>query len=471
MTGLGSLFGFGGQRTARAAPTKTQGVAGFSVYGGYLATLERNPLLVGTRRYETAADILANASIVAAGTRYFLNLLAKANWSVEPAEDQGEGKASDEAKAAAEFLESVLYDMDTSWVRIVRKTGFYCFHGFGIQEWTAKRRDDGQIGFRDVETRPQHTIERWDVDETGAVLGVAQRSPQTAREIYLPRQKLVYLVDDRMTDSPEGMGLLRHLVEPAERLKAYLKLEGIGFERDLRGMPVIRLPITAINNLVKAGELKEEEAQALIQGAKDFVKTEVKKPNTGLVLDSQPYTNTTADGASVSSVMQWSAELLRGESNGIEHLGAAVNRVNREMARIIGCEHLMLGEGSGSRSLSEDKSQNMYLQVDSTLGDIAEGYERDVVGPIWDLNGLDANLKPTLKTEGVRFRDVEQVARVLRDMATAGAVLSPDDPAIDDVRDLAGISRQPELAVDVLQRSRPGETVLPDKADLPEKDQ
>jgi len=45
----------------------------------------------------------------------------------------------------------------------------------------------------------------------------------------------------------------------------------------------------------------------------------------------------------------------------------------------------------------------------------------------------------------VTFRDAEKVAGVLRDMSTAGAVLDPDDPVINDVRDLLGVSNAPEM--------------------------
>ena len=119
----------------------------------------------------------------------------------------------------------------------------YRFYGFSIQEWTARRRDDGFLTFADIAPRSQRTIERWDVDEAGQVLGALQRSPQTQEEIYLPREKLLYIVDDTLNDSPEGLGLFRHLVAPSRRLKRYEQLEGFGFETDLRGIPIGRSPV------------------------------------------------------------------------------------------------------------------------------------------------------------------------------------------------------------------------------------
>ena len=77
----------------------------------------------------------------------------------------------------------------TPWHRIVRRLSMYRFYGFSIMEWTAKRRDDGLLTFADVEPRAQRTIERWDVDETGKVMGALQTKPANAAgDIFAPRE-------------------------------------------------------------------------------------------------------------------------------------------------------------------------------------------------------------------------------------------------------------------------------------------
>lgn len=451
---LGGMIDFlGVPRPSKVQPTKTAGVGGFTAYGGVVDTGERNAKLADpNQRWTTYSDILTNVSIVAASVRYFLNLVAKSNWKVEPAA-LGDEEPTDDAIAAAEFLESVIYDMDTSWSRVVRRSAMLKFHGFSIQEWTAKNRDDGQIGLQDIQSRPTHTITGWDLDANGAVLGVVQTNPKDFTQIYLPRAKIVYLVDDTLTDSPQGMGMLRHLVEPAERLKAYLRQEGFGYERDLSGIPIGRAPLAEIERLVAAKTITEKEGAAMKGIITDIVKMQVKQRDTGIVLDSAIYKGASSDGETISSTYKWALDLLTGGGTAFGDMNEAINRLNREMARILGTEQMMLGETAGSRSLSEDKSQSLFMQVEAILGDMAEGYERDVVGPIWALNGLDDDLRPTLKFEAVEFRDVQKIAAALRDMSVAGAMLQPDDPAIDDVRDLLGVSRSPQdgLAVSLAQ--------------------
>lgn len=445
---LSNLFGamIGRQPVA---PFQEQGTSGTAVWGGFVENIEKDPRLSGTRRYITVSDMLANVSIVAAGLRYFLNLAAVPSWSVEPATDQADGTSSDAALRAADFLQDVLLeDLGTSWSRVVRRSGNFRFHGFAIQEWIAKRRDDGMIGLEDLESRPQHTIEQWDVDPHGKVLGVGQRSPQTGELLYIPRQKFLYLVDDTLSDSPEGFGLFRQLIEPSEMIREYLRLESMGYERDLRGIPIGRAPLAEINAAVQKGQITKDDQSRMLKGIRAFLKMEAKAKNTSLLLDSSTFIGTTADGTTVSSTGKWGMELLNAQGTSHQELGTAIDRLTHDIARIIGAENLLLGgAGGGNRALGEDKSRNLYLAVNGVVQDIREGAQRDLVTIIWTLNGLPENLKPTLKVEDVAFKDAASIATTLQAMAAAGAVLSADDPAIDDVRDLLGISQQPAEAV------------------------
>lgn len=415
-------------------PRRDMGVPGFSVVGGQIQTIERNPKLVGEQKYITASDILANVSIVAAGMHYFLNLVASPEWRVEPADE------SDEAKRYAEFVESCMYDMDASWSRTIRRAGMYRFYGFSVQEWTAKRREDGLIGYSRIESRPQFTIQEWDVDETGFIRGMVQLSPYDYKSHYLPRNKVIYLVDDTFSDSPEGFGLLRNLAEPADRYAEYQRIEGQGFERDFRGIPIGYAPRAEVMAAVEEGALTLAEANSILGGLEKFVQMRNKATNTGLLLDSSTYSSVSETGTNVSGAKKWGIELLTGSAQGIEHVGAAIKRLEYSMAMILGVEGLLVGSEGGSRALSEDKSRNLYLTVNSCINDIAETYEKDFINPLWTLNGFDNRLKPSLRAEDVAFRSVEQVTAALRDLATAGGVLAPDDPAINEVRGMLGLS-------------------------------
>lgn len=425
---------------SKVSPFKEIGTSGVAVFGGQIISREKDPRVFGQQRWLTYGELVTNTSIVAAGVRYFLGIVAASKWTLEPADE------SDEAKKNAEFVESVINSMETPWRRVVRRAAMYRFNGYGIQEWTAKKREkDGKIGLDDVEARPCHTMDHWEVDERGTVTGIWQRSPQTGQLLWLPRQKIMYMVEDSVTDSPEGLGLYRHLVDPYLRLMRYQNLEGLGFDRDMRGIPIGRVPYGAIARAVAAGTLTDEEGKRYTSAVESFVKMQTKSEDTSIVLDSAPYVVETQSGQSISGVMQYGLELLQGQQPGFADLNNALARLNREMARIIGVEHLLLGESAGSRALSEDKSRNFYLTTNGSLDEVADSANKDIVTPICDLNGIKEDMRPKLKHSDVSFRAVTEITQALQQLATAGAVMMPDDPAVDEVRDMLGLSKSPEM--------------------------
>lgn len=421
------------------SPTETIGAPGTAVFGGFIQTEEKNVNLSSREeRYKTFSEILANTSIVAAGTRYFLNLVAKADWTFAPSEADTDGKF------AAMAEEALTEDPSTSWQRIVRRAAMYRFYGFSIQEWTARRREDGVLTFADIAPRAQLTIEKWDLDEEGNVLGALQRSPQTQQELYLPRPKLLYIVDDTLSDSPEGLGLFRHLVAPAQRLARYEQLEGFGFETDLRGIPLGRGPFSRLAEQVEAGTISQAQRIKIEAPVRSFIKNHIKTAKIGMLLDSIVY-ETKDEAGRPSNVPQWSVELLKGSATSFAENAAAIERLNREIARILGVEQLLLGSSSvGSFALSRDKTSAFFLLVDSALKELEDAIKSDLLQVLWDLNGWPDEMMPEPSTEAVKQTDVEAIAATLRDMATAGATLDPADPVIGEVRDLMGVSRPPE---------------------------
>lgn len=425
----------------RARVTQTLGVPGTSVVGGYVQYDEQNANLVGSNKWISFSEALVNVGIVGAGVRYYLNLIARATWKAVPPDDSGEAGAK-----AAKFMEEVLGDMDTPWARVCRRASMYKFHGFSIQEWTAKKRDDGKMGMLDIEPRPQQSIERWDTTRTGRIKGVVQRSRTSGEEIYLPRKKIVYMVDDSLTDSPEGLGILRHIVPHAKRLQRYESLEGIGMETDLRGVPVGRVPMALLQEAVKSGKLSQEEADQAKTVMEDFIKNHIASEERGLVLDSLPYMAQDEKGTP-SPVPQWAIELIQNNTTALPDIAKAINRLTHTIARLIGVEHLLLGTEKGSFALSRDKSHNFFMVVDSALGEMAKTMEKDVRDPIWALNGLPKELKPSLVPETSRFRDIEQITGALKDLAAAGVQLSVEDPIVGWLRDLIGAPRLEETGI------------------------
>jgi hypothetical protein len=429
---------FGATKPKRSNPGETIGVVGVVSTGGWLEDNEKSAALVGTERYRTYSELLSNVSIVAAGVRYFLNLVAKAEITVTPSENDTEGKYADLVEDALK------HDSSTPLHRMVRRAAMYRFYGFSIQEHIWKKHEDGHWTLKDVAPRAQRTIEQWDMDDQGNVSGAIQIAPRDGSPIYLPRDRIMYLVDDTLSDSPEGLGLFRHLVAPAKRLQRYEQLEGLGFDNDLRGMPVLRGPIDELRKKVNAETITKAARSKMLQPIVDFANGHVRGANQSLILDSETYA-AKDDANRPSNVYKWSVELLKGDSRGsLEYIAAAIDRINREIARIMGVEQLLLGDGQGSYALSKDKTNSFFLIADSTLKEVIEAVYDDLVGPMFRLNGWPEDMMPTLEAEAIRFQDIEKIVDAISKMASAGAILAPDDPAINEIRALLGLSPAPE---------------------------
>lgn len=421
-------------------PEQRLGVAGVNIVGGYISPTDKDAALQGRQRYLTFSEMIANIAIIATAVYYFSSLVGKAEWSVEPADDDNPA-----AVKVAEFVEDCMHDMETPFDRIMRRACMYTFYGFSIQEWIAKPRDDGFIGMLNIEPRPQVTIERWDCTELGVLNGVFQRTPVGGQILYMPRNKLIYLTDDTVNASPDGIGLLRHCVKAALSLSRMEDLEVWGFETDLRGVPKVVAPLAELDKMVANAEITKAQKQQILAGAQQFAANHVKGASNGFVMDSATYID--EQSGSISNVPKWSIDLLKSDGGSHADIGAAINRKQIEISRVLGVEHLMLGGssrgggGGGSMALSQTAIQRTYLMVNGALMALGSAFTSDFIKPLMTLNNHPKELWPKLKPAEISYRTIEEVTTALQAMAAAGAPMMPDDPAVGEVRDLLGLSR------------------------------
>ncbi len=204
---------------------------------------------------------------------------------------------------------------------------------------------------------------------------------------------------------------------------------------------MVRAPLTALQQLVNDDKLTSTQRDALLAPLRDFVSNHTKNPSLGMLLDSQPW-RTTDERQTPSNTYQYTAELLDGGSYSLEEMANAITRINMEIARMLGVEHLLLGESSaGSFALSRDKSDNFGLIVDSTLKELREAFEADLLRPLFELNGWPVEMMPKLVTDTNATRDIEQISSAIRDLASAGVVLDREDDAVSELFRLLGLPR------------------------------
>lgn len=404
-------------------PENRLGFPGFNVYGGYLQDKETDARLRGRRKYKTYSEMIANVPIILASVSYFKNILGKSSWKFDPVDD------SEEAERYAELVSDIMHDMNRSFEKVVERSAMYYFYGFSIQEWVAKRRDDGVIGFADIAGRPQFTIEQWDVDDHGDIQGVVQRVDHEAQGIYIPRSRLVYLAEDSIDDSPTGLGVLRGVVKAAHRIQVYQHLEGMGFDTDLRGIPIGYGPLSELQDQLRNGRITESEYTTIISPMIDFLTNKSATFDKGLMLDSATYRGFD-DAGTPSNVKKWDVKLLESHSQTQTEIDKAIVREIHEIARTLSTEHLVLGDSErGSFQLAKSKIDNFYVIVTTIAHTIKRAYEKDIICKLAELNGWEKKLMPKIQVDLAKQDDPEIISSVLKDLAAAGMVLPPASKA------------------------------------------
>lgn len=417
--------------------------------------------------------MILNVAIVATGLRYFASMISGVKWTVKPPaaapkDDKnvqpgaGPGLTAPDWEKACEYANCVrmnMQSMDVPWYKVVRTAGQFKWIGMNIQECVARRMEGiapGYIGIGTVEHRPAETISQWYLEpQSNYVLGWEQRDPNTNEQFDLDRDRCIYLVDDTLTSSPDGVGLLRHIVELCDELAKLTKLEGQTYETDLRGIPVGYAPTAVLDDWVARNRLTRAQADSKLSGLKDFIENHMKNPKLGVLLDSGAYTSQDHI-RTVSAQRMWMLELLKGNGIGLAEINTAIQRKTHEIARALGVESFMLGaESKGSLALSEDKSRSLIELIKATLTEIAWCLQKDYVGKIFELNRWDKKLMPELMPDAVALRSVSQIVDAISKLALAGATLDRNDPLINQIRGMLNLVDQPEITPEMIAATMP----------------
>ena len=415
-------------------PDEQVGTGGTASWGGYPSSNEASADMRGAARLKTYGDMVRNVAIIATAVRRTYRLIGGVEWTMAPARGDQIDEAA--AKDAAEFAEHAILKAPRrpvgSWAKRIASAEFF---GASVQELTYRKDGDSRWPDRwvvdRVDWRTTETITRWDVSRAGDLAGVWQLPPDTGGEVYIPRWKLLYHVDDELSDSPEGVGLLRHAAETVRRLGVYLGLEGKGFQNSVNGNMVGRSPRADM----KAGKMTDAQIETAESGLKDYLQNHRRKEDLYALLDSKTYRN--PDG-SPSNVPMWGIDTLKAE-NDLKELGEAIRRDLWMCALALNVEHIMLGSAGGSLAMQAQKSADYYRFVEGILENVAGVIARDAVDVVWALNGLDPALKPSPKFSRLSFHDVLELIAALKDLSTAGLTLDRSDDAVKAVFEFLGL--------------------------------
>lgn len=398
----------------RPPSTIEVGAPGLRHYGGRIDE-EYHPKLRGGRAAAIYEEMRDNDAVVGAIFYTIESSLRAVEWKVEGPD-----------KAEADFLKACMEDMEQSWEDVVGDALSFLTYGWALHEVVYKIRagegsnpryrsayDDGRIGWRQISLRAQRTIDRWDIDDQGQILGCWQQVPATAGEYerYLPMDRCVLFRTSTRKNNPEGRALLRNAYRSYYFKKRLEEIEAIGISRDLGGLPVVHVPATIMSSNATAGQ------RSIRASMESLVSQLHRDEREGVVFPSE----TDADGKPTGYKLQLLA------SAGQKQIPAdpVIRRYDARIAMSMAAEFLLLGtEKQGSFALGAEKSGNFLRSLSWYIDQICSQLNKGPVRRLYEVNNVPVEKRAKIVAGEIDMPGLQELGLFLQQIAGAGLIHS-----------------------------------------------
>lgn len=356
-------------------------------------------------------------------------ILRKAEWRVEP----GEGPKSIQY---AEFLEQCMEDMSHTWEDFVAECVNMFAFGFSLFETCYKRRlgpdgrqgskyDDGLIGWRKHAPRAQESILYWIWDDEGGLQGAVQLAAPDYHTVPMPIEKLLLFRTTSLKNNPEGRSLLRNVYRSWFFKRRIEEVEGIGIERDLCGIPVLKASAEAL------------EAMGGMAAAMKLVSNIRVDDQAGVVL---PMAYDEKGNPLVTLELMKAAGAKQTDPN------ATIGRYNSDILNTVLAGFVQFGQTpTGSRSMHMSATQIFSLAISAFMDSVAAVMNRIAIPRLCQLNKFDLKQIPTLVPGEIGVRDLEELSQYVFQLSQSGLSFI-DKPTQDYIRKVGRLPEMPDDA-------------------------
>ncbi len=411
-------------RNGRAASLpRPVGVSGVVTYGGVVVNDDYDRSWRGIERDKTIIA-MANDPLIGAVLLGVEMLVRRVDWRVDPADE------TPAAEEAATFVQDCLDDMEDHWPGdTLAKILSYLPWGWSCLEIVYKRRagsaavppsrfDDSRTGWHRWALRPQVTRYGWEFDGDDPVV-LIQQDPASYQRIRIPLAKCLLFRYASRDNSPEGSTPLRIAYDAWYNKRKLQRIEAIGIERDLAGLPVGRVSASDI-----AGN------SAVYQAMQTIVTNIRNDAQAGLVLAS--------DRDEGGNFYQDVSLLSTGGQRSFD-TDPIIKRYANEVVTVFLANVMRTGQdATGSYALAETQGGLFQQAIGAHLDTIAQTITEQAIGPLCRLNGIPAEVWPVLAHGDIESADLAQLGTYLTNLATAG--LLADTPELRSfVHEVAGL--------------------------------
>jgi hypothetical protein len=397
------------------------GATGLSIYSGRIYE-EKLPRLQGDG-WRLALQDMQNDAVIGAMQTALEMLSRQVSWDIEPYSDDREDQ-----KEAEFFRQCLFEDMAVTWQDTLSEIMSFLYWGWYFPEICYKRRagesrdktkdskfSDGKIGWRKFAPRAQESLEEWELDEFGEVVAMIQRPEPDYELRRIPFEKALHFRTSSHKGNPEGRSIYRNAYREWYFKVNIQNIEGIGIERDLAGLPVIKAPAELFS--ADASESEKNLLRMLQQTVKQVRRDEAE----GIVMPRAFDDN----GHELFDFMLLSTGGRRQFDTNL-----VIDRCDHRMLMSILADFLLLGSKSvGSYALSTDKTEIFTSALSAWLDVICNQFNRYAIPRLQKLNGSDTKRSPRLVHGEVERISLNELGEYIRQLS--GANISFDDEEID----------------------------------------
>lgn len=304
-------------------------------------------------------------------------------------------------------------------------------YGFSVFEIVARRPNENRNGWvtlKALAPRAQWTIDRFETDRTGKVLGVWQQA--ATGSAYIPYSKLLHFRTASHQNDPAGRSVLRTAYTSWYYKNRIQEIEAIAIERELNGLPLFRIPAEYLSSDATAAQ--QAFAAKISQIGRDVKRNEMGH----IVLPSDYYED--SDGKITNNRMV-EFELIASKGTRDIKTGEVIIRYQQNMATSALADFVLLGMNDrGSFALSKSKADLFLKALEGYLDAIASVLNRKLVPKLLAWNGMDVTDAPKIVHGRVAPVDLKEFGDYVARLAGVGIRLT-DTASEEHLRTAAGL--------------------------------
>lgn len=388
------------------------------------------PELRGDRGLRIMRQMIDGDPIIGAWQLILETLVRQVTYSVPPTSQ------SNEDLQAAEFVEQCLFqDMSMTFQDTLSEILTFAPWGFQWSEVVYKQRrgqepgslidpvtqkevalpesqfDDGKIGIRKLAPRAQESKIAWDFDDAGGVQAFVQQAPPSFVTVHIPIEKSLLFRTTSRKNNPEGRAMVRACYDPWFKKHHVDKIESIGIERDLAGMPVIWVPPQLLSENANANQ------KAMYAAFKKGITNIRRDDQDGLIMPLAY----DARGNPLFKV-----ELLSAAGSRQIDPDKIIQRCDQRIAMALMAEFILLGSDKvGSFALASSKTNLFAIALGTLIDAICDVINRHLIPKLLKYNGIKVKVLPKLIHGDIESIPLDEVAAWFTALAQAGFPLFP----------------------------------------------